>query len=79
MVYSLIQHLSEIFGDIASINNSSSLLSSFQTLATTIPPAPLYDTHRKQWISDKILDWLLQNYNPDSNTKVLAIKKCIFR
>jgi archaemetzincin len=74
IVYSLIQHLSEIFGDIASINNSSSLLSfSFQTSATTMPPVHLYDTRRKQWISDKILDWLLQNYNPDSDTKVLAI------
>jgi archaemetzincin len=74
IVYSLIQHLSEIFGDIVGINNSSNLLSfSFQTSATTMPPAHLYDTRRKQWISDKILDWLLQNYNPDSNTKVLAI------
>ena len=74
IVYSLIQHLSEIFGDIASINNSNSLLfSSFQTPATSMPPAHLYDTRRKQWISDRILDWLLQNYNPDSNTKVLAI------
>jgi archaemetzincin len=74
IVYSLIQHLSEIFGDIASINNSSSLLSfSFQTSATTMPPAHLYDTRRKQWISDKILDWLLRNHNPDSDTKVLAI------
>lgn len=34
--YSLIQHLSEIFGDIVGINNSSNLLSfSFQTSATT--------------------------------------------
>ena len=74
IVYSLIQHLSEIFGDIASINNSNSLLSSsLQTLATTVLPTHVYDTRRKQWISDKILDWLLQNYNPDSNTKVLAI------
>jgi archaemetzincin len=74
IVYSLIQHLSEIFGDTASINNSNSLLPfSFQTSATTMPPAHLYDTRRKQWISDKVLDWLLQNYNPDSNTKVLAI------
>jgi archaemetzincin len=74
IVYSLIQHLSETFGDIASINNSNSLLSSsLQIPATTMPPAHLYDTRRKQWISDKILDWLLQNYNPDSNTKVLAI------
>ena len=74
IVYSLIQHLSEIFGNIASINNSSSLLPpSFQTPAATMPPAHLYNKHRKQWISDKILDWLLQKYNPDSNSKVLAI------
>ncbi|MDQ3840030.1 MAG: archaemetzincin family Zn-dependent metalloprotease [Thermoproteota archaeon] len=74
IVYSLIQHLSEIFGNIASINNSNSLLSSsLQTPATTMPPAHLYDTSRKQWISDKILDWLLRNYSPNSNTKVLAI------
>jgi predicted Zn-dependent protease len=74
IVYSLIQHLSEIFGDIASINNSNGLLSSYQTTATTMPPAHLYDTLRKQWmISDKILNWLLQNYDPDSNTKVLAL------
>ena len=38
-----------------------------------MPPAHLYDTRRKQWISDKILDWLLRNHNPDSDTKVLAI------
>jgi predicted Zn-dependent protease len=74
IAYSLIQHLSEIFGDTASINNSNSLLPfSFQTSATTMPPAHLYDISRKQWISDKILDWLLQNYNPDHNTKVLTI------
>lgn len=74
IVYSLIQQLSEIFGDIVGINNSSNLLSfSFQTSATTMPPAHLYDTRRKQWISDKILDWLLRNHNPDSDTKVLAI------
>ena len=74
IVYSLIQHLSEIFGDIVGSNNSSNLLSfSFQTSATTMPPAHLYDTRRKQWISDKILDWLLRNHNPDSDTKVLAI------
>jgi archaemetzincin len=74
IVYSLIQHLSEIFGDIVGINNSSNLLSfSFQTSATTMPPAHLYDIRRKQWISDKILDWLLRNHNPDSDTKVLAI------
>jgi archaemetzincin len=38
-----------------------------------MPPTDLYDRRRKQWISDKMLDWLLQNYNPDSDTKVLAI------
>ena len=65
IVYSLIQHLSEIFGDIVGINNSSNLLS-FQTSAITMPPAHLYDTRRKQWISDKILDWLFRNHNPDS-------------
>jgi archaemetzincin len=74
IVYFLIQHLLKIFGDIARINNSSSLLSSsFQTPAKTIPPAHLYNRRRKQWISDKILAWLLQNNNPDRNTKILAI------
>ena len=75
IVYSLTQHLSKIFGDMASINNSSSLQSSFQatTAAATMPPTYLYDRRRKQWISDKILDWLLQNNNPDYNTKLLAI------
>jgi archaemetzincin len=67
------QHLSEIFGDIASINNSNSLLSSSFQTSTTMPPAHLYDKQRKQWMSDKILGWLLQNYKPDKNTKVLAI------
>jgi archaemetzincin len=38
-----------------------------------MPPAHLYDRRRKQWISDKILEWLLQNNNPDRNTKILAI------
>jgi archaemetzincin len=52
------------------------LLTSFQTPSKTMPPAHLYDKHRKQWISDKILDWLLQNNNPDGNTKILAI--CYF-
>src|SRR5918995_966195 len=74
IVYSLIQHLSEISGDIVGINNSSNLLSfSFQTSATTMPPAHLYDIRRKQWISNKIPDWLLRSHNPDSDTIVLAI------
>jgi archaemetzincin len=73
IVYSLIQHLSKIFGDMASIN-SSSMQSSFQaSTAATMPPAYLYDRRRKQWISNRILDWLLQYNNPDGNTKVLAI------
>jgi archaemetzincin len=73
IVYSLIQHLSKIFGDMARINSSSLQSSFFQTPAATMPPAHLYDRRRKQWISDQILDWLLQNKNPDLNTKVLAI------
>jgi hypothetical protein len=64
IVYSLIQHLSKIFGDTASIDNSS-LQSSFQAstaaAAAAMPPLYLYDRHRKQWISNRILDWLLQN------------------
>jgi archaemetzincin len=74
IAYSLVQHLSEIYGDVASINNSSSLRSSCSnTPSTTMPPTHLYDRRRKQWISDKILEWLLQNNNPDRNTKILAI------
>jgi archaemetzincin len=71
----LIQQLSKIFGDMASINSSSLQSSSFQasTAATTMPPTYLYDRSRRQWISNRILDWLLQNNNPDDNTKVLAI------
>jgi archaemetzincin len=74
IAYSLILHLSEIFGDIAGVDNSNSKLSSsFQIPTTTMPPAYLYDERRKQWISNKILEWILQNYNPGSNTKILAI------
>src|ERR671923_285663 len=60
----------------ASINRSSLQSSSFQALATTaatMSPTYLYDRYRKQWISNRILNWLLQNNNPDDNTKVLAI------
>jgi predicted Zn-dependent protease len=59
----------------ASINSSRLQSSSFQSSAaiTTIPPTHLYDKLRKQWISPRILDWLLQSNNPDTNTKVLAI------
>ena len=57
IAYSLVQHLSEIYGDIVSISNSGSFLSSINTPSTTMPPAHLYNTRRKQWISDKILDW----------------------
>ena len=75
IVYSLIQHLSKIFGDMASIDSSSlqSSSSSFQASASAMPPTYLYDRRRKQWISNRMLDWLLQNNNPDDNTKVLAI------
>jgi predicted Zn-dependent protease len=74
IVSSLIQHLSKIFGEMASINSSSlQSSSSFQSSAGTMPPTYLYDRLRKQWISPRILDWLLQSNNPDNNTKVLAI------
>ena len=76
MVFSLIQHLSKIFEDIASIDSSNLeaiLRSSSSSSSTTIPPMHLFDRDRKQWISDRVLDWLLQNNNPSSNTKVLAI------
>jgi archaemetzincin len=79
IVSSLIQHLSKVFGDIASIHSSrlqsSSSPPSSQSSAaiTTMPPTYLYDKLRKQWISPRILDWLLQTNNPDSNTKILTI------
>jgi archaemetzincin len=72
IAYSLLQHLSETYGDIASISNSGSLLSS-NTPSTSMPPAHIYNRRRKQWVSDKILEWLLQNNNPDRDTKILAI------
>jgi hypothetical protein len=47
IAYSLVQHLSVIYGDIASINNSGSLLPSSNTPSTTILPAHLYDRRKK--------------------------------
>src|SRR5215207_7935363 len=76
IICSLIQHLSKIFGDTSSINSGNLQSSSFQSstaVATMPPPTYLYDRRRKQWISNRMLDWLLQNNNPDDNTKVLAI------
>ena len=76
IVSPLIQHLSEVFGDKASINSDSSLQSSSlqsSSSTTTMPPTHLFDKARKQWISDSLLDWLLESSNPDSTTKVLAI------
>ncbi len=80
IVSPLIQHLSKIFGDKARINNgllhslSASLQSSPSSSSTrTMPPIHLFDKARKQWISDSLLDWLLESNNPDSTTKVLAI------
>src|ERR671918_3182578 len=70
----LIQRLSKIFGDKARINNGGLRSSSFQSSSiTTMPPTHLFDKARKQWISDSLLDWLLESNNPDSTTKVLAI------
>ena len=72
----LIQNLSKIFGNTASISSSGSLQSSSfraSTAMATMPPTYLYDRRRRQWISNRILDWLLKNNNPDDNTKVLAV------
>jgi archaemetzincin len=77
IVYPLIERLSKIFGDKAHINSSSlqssSLQSSSSSSSTTMPPTYLFDKARKQWISDSLLDWLLESINPGSTTKVLAI------
>jgi archaemetzincin len=76
IVYPLIERLSKIFGDKARINSRSSLQSSSlqsSSSTTTMPPTYLFDKARKQWISDSLLDWLLESINPDSTTKVLAI------
>ena len=73
----LIQNLSKIFGDKAHINSgslqSSSSLQSSPSSLTTMPPTHLFDKARKQWISDSLLDWLLETNEPDITTKVLAI------
>ena len=74
----LIQHLSKIFEDKASINSGSSLQPSsslqLSSTSTTMPPTHLFDKARKQWTSDSLLDWLLEsNNNPNSTTKLLAI------
>ena len=70
----LIQRLSKIFGDKARINNGSLRSSSLQSSSiTTMPPTHLFDKARKQWISDSLLDWLLESSEPDITTKVLAI------
>jgi archaemetzincin len=76
IVYPLIERLSKIFGDKARINSRSSLQSSSlqsSSSTTTMPPTYLFDKARKQWISDSLLEWLLESINPDSTTKVLAI------
>ncbi len=76
MVSPLIQRLSKIFGDKARINIDSLQSSSSLQLSssiTTMPPTYLFDKARKQWISDSLLDWLLETNKPDITTKVLAI------
>lgn len=74
----LLQRLSEIFGNKARINSDSLQSSSSSSLQlsssiTTMPPTYLFDKARKQWISDSLLDWLLETNEPDITTKVLAI------
>jgi archaemetzincin len=76
IVSPLIQLLSKIFGDKARINSGSLQSSSLQSSSstnTTMPPTHLFDMNRKQWISDILLDWLLESNEPDITTKVLAI------
>lgn len=76
IVSPLIQHLSKIFGDKARINSDSLQSSSSLQLSSSItimPPTHLFDKARKQWISDSLLDWLLETTEPDITTKVLAI------
>ena len=73
IVSPLIQRL-KLFGDKARINNGSLRSSSLQSSSiTTMPPTHLFDKARKQWISDSLLDWLLESNEPDITTKVLAI------
>jgi archaemetzincin len=72
----LLQRLSKIFGDKARINSDSlqsSPLQSSSSSSSTMPPTHLFDKARKQWISDSLLDWLLESNEPDITTKVLAI------
>ncbi|MBD0360968.1 MAG: archaemetzincin family Zn-dependent metalloprotease [Nitrososphaeraceae archaeon] len=74
----LLQCLSEIFGNKARINSDSLQSSSSSSLQlsssiTTMLPTYLFDKARKQWISDSLLDWLLELSEPDVTTKVLAI------
>jgi archaemetzincin len=75
IVSPLIQRLSKIFGDKARINSDSLQSSSLQLSSsiTTMPPTHLFDKARKQWISDSLLDWLLETNQPDITTKLLAI------
>ena len=76
IVSPLLQRLSKIFGDKARINSGSLQSSSLQSSPSSItimPPTHLFDKARKQWISDSLLDWLLETNEPDITTKVLAI------
>jgi archaemetzincin len=76
IVSPLIQRLSKVFGDKVRINSGSLQFPSLQSLSsttTTMPPTHLFDKARKQWISDSLLDWLLEYSEPDITTKVLAI------
>ncbi len=73
IIYSLIQHLPKTFGYVTNTDSSRSR-SFFQASTTKIKlPTHLYDNRRNQWMSDRLLEWLLQVNKPDFNTKVLAI------
>lgn len=64
LVASFVKHLSSVFGGEISIH-----IRVFRQL----PPAHLFNNHRRRWVSDRILDWLLREYDPDVNTKILAM------
>ncbi len=64
-IFQMAKDLSKVIGSDIKIN-----INSFRYL----PNIPnLFNKQRMQCISDELLDWLLKEYNPDKNTKILAI------
>ncbi len=64
-IFQIAKNLSKVIGSDIKIN-----INRFRYL----PNIPnVFNKQRMQCISDKLLDWLLKEYNPDNNTKILAI------